>query len=68
MSFIEIVSYGTTAPSKPRTKAGRGNGGTMQSLENDTTVSHPSHSPLEDADGAGVSHIPTATAAAVLFS
>ena len=44
----------------PGAKAGYGNGGAMQSLENDTTVSHPSHSPLEDADETTVSHIPTA--------
>ena len=67
MTPIHIVSYDTAAPSRLRTKAGRGNAGAMQSLENDTTVSHPSHSPLENADGTGVSHIPTATAAAVLF-
>ena len=34
----------------------------MQSMENDETVSHPSHSRLEDADEARVSHIPTTTA------
>ena len=44
---------------------GGGNGVTMQSLENDKTVSHPSHSHLENADTAGVSHIPTATAAGI---
>ena len=33
-----------------------------QSLENDEAVSHPSHSRLEDADEARVSHIPTTTA------
>jgi hypothetical protein len=35
----------------------------MQSMENDEAVSHPSHSRLEDADEARVSHIPTTTAA-----
>ena len=39
----------------------------MQSLENDTTVSHPSHSPLEDADETIVSHIPTASTAIYMF-
>ena len=34
----------------------------MQSMENDEAVSHPSHSRLEDADEARVSHIPTTTA------
>ena len=33
----------------------------MQSMENDKTVFHPSHSRLEDADEARVSHIPTTT-------
>lgn len=34
----------------------------MQSMENDRAVFHPSHSRLEDADEARVSHIPTTTA------
>ena len=34
----------------------------MQRVENDEAVSHPSHSRLEDADEARVSHIPTTTA------
>jgi hypothetical protein len=34
----------------------------MQSMENDGAVSHPSHSRLEDADEARVSHISTTTA------
>lgn len=34
----------------------------MQSLENDEAVSHPSHSRLEDAGKARVSHISTTTA------
>lgn len=34
----------------------------MQSMGNDGTISHPSHSGLEDADIACVSHIPTTTA------
>jgi hypothetical protein len=34
----------------------------MQSMGNDEAVSHPSHSRLEDADEARVSHIPTTTA------
>jgi hypothetical protein len=41
---------------------GHGNGAAMQSMENDEAVSHPSHSRLEDADEARVSHIPTTTA------
>lgn len=41
-------------------KQSRGNAGTMQSMENDETVSHPSHRSLEDTDAAGVSHIPPA--------
>ena len=39
----------------------------MQNLENDTTVSHPSHSPLEDADETSVSHIPTASTSIHVF-
>ena len=34
----------------------------MQSMENDEAVYHPSHSRLEDAGEARVSHIPTTTA------
>jgi hypothetical protein len=34
----------------------------MQRVGNDEAVSHPSHSRLEDADEARVSHIPTTTA------
>lgn len=34
----------------------------MQRVENDKAVSHPSHSRLEDAHEARVSHIPTTTA------
>ncbi len=34
----------------------------MQSMENDGAVSHPSHSRLEDAGKARVSHISTTTA------
>jgi hypothetical protein len=41
---------------------GNGNGAAMQSMGNDGAVSHPSHSGLEDADKARVSHIPTTTA------
>ena len=52
MTLTRIVSYDTAPPSMPTAQAGRGNAEAMQSLENDTTVSHPSHSPLEDADGA----------------
>ena len=59
--MTRIVSYDTTVSFSPTTQAGRGNGEAMQSMENDETVSHPSHSPLEDADEASVSHIPTAT-------
>jgi len=44
-----------------------GNGVAVQSLENDKTVSHPSHSYLENADKAGVYHIATVTAAAVVL-
>ncbi len=46
---------------------GGGNGVTMQSLENDSAVSHPSHNLLENAGTSGISHIPTATAAAGIF-
>ncbi len=41
---------------------GYGNGAAMQSMENDEAVSHSSHSRLEDADEARVSHIATTTA------
>jgi len=41
-------------------KLGRGNDRDMESRENGVAVSHPSHSPLEDARSTGVSHIPTA--------
>jgi len=40
---------------------GHGNDATMQSMENDEAVSRPSHSRLEDAGKARVSHIPTTT-------
>ncbi len=52
MTPTRIISYDTAPSSMPTTQAGRGNAGAMQRVENDTTVSHPSHSPLEDADGA----------------
>ncbi len=67
MNFTATVSYDTAATSTATTQAGHGNGGAMQSLENDTTVSHPSHSPLEDADETSVSHIPTASATFLCF-
>ncbi len=44
---------------------GHGNGAAMQSMENDEAVSHSSHSRLEDADEARISHI--ATIAATIF-
>ena len=43
-----------------RVRQSRENAGTVQSMENDKAVSHPSHRSLEDADAAGVSHIPPA--------
>lgn len=49
-------------PHPLRKQVGHGNGAAMQSMENDEAVSHPSHSRLEDADEARVSHIPTTTA------
>ena len=49
-------------PHALRKQFGHGNGAAMQSMENDKAVSHPSHSRLEDADKARVSHIPTTTA------
>jgi hypothetical protein len=49
-------------PHALRKQIGHGNGAAMQSVENDRAVSHPSHSRLEDADEARVSHIPTTTA------
>ena len=36
----------------------RGNAGTVQRMENNEAVSHPSHRFLEDVDTAGVFHIP----------
>ena len=38
-----------------------GNGASMESPENDGAVSRPSHRRLQNADGTGVSHIPTVT-------
>ncbi len=49
-------------PHALRKQNGHGNGAAMQSMENDGTVFHPSHSRLEDADEARVSHIPTTMA------
>ena len=49
-------------PHALRKQIGHGNGAAVQSMENDRAVSHPSHSRLEDADEARVSHIPTTTA------
>jgi hypothetical protein len=49
-------------PHALRKQIGHGNGAAMQSMENDETVSHSSHSRLEDADEARVSHIATITA------
>jgi hypothetical protein len=50
------------SPRFAQAQTGHGNGEAMQSLENDEAVSYPSHSRLEDADEARVSHIPTTTA------
>jgi hypothetical protein len=55
-----LLSEGT--PHALRKQIGHGNGAAMQSMENDGAVSHPSHSRLEDADEARVSHIPMTTA------
>ena len=49
-------------PHALRKQIGHGNGAVVQSEENDGAVFHPSHSRLEDADEARVSHIPTTTA------
>ena len=67
MTPTRIVSYDTAPPSTSTARAGHGNAVAMQSLENDTTVSHPSHSALGDADSAGVSHIPVATTTGSCF-
>jgi len=48
-------------PTLNASNTGHGNGATVQSMENDEAVSHPSHSHLEDADKARISHIPTTT-------
>ena len=50
-----------------RGKQSRGNAGTVQSMENDEAVSHPSHRSLEDAHAAGVSHIPQLSTATFMF-
>ena len=39
----------------------------MQSTENDKTVFRALHSCLENADGAGVSHIPIVTTTAIVL-
>ena len=57
----EEIALGT--PHALCKQVGRGNGAAMQIMENDKAVFHPSHSRLEDAGEARVSHIPTTTTA-----
>ena len=61
-AFVAQQKSPLGTPYALRKQIGHGNGAAMQSMENDETVSHPSHSRLEDADEARVSHIPTTTA------
>ncbi len=60
--LVFAVACFSGTPHALRKQIGHGNGAAMQSMENDETVSHPSHSRLEDADEARVFHIPTTTA------
>ena len=52
---MRIIAVGD--PHALRKHFGHVNGAAMQRVENDETVFHPSHSRLEDADEARVSHI-----------
>jgi hypothetical protein len=50
-----------------KSREGYGNGGAVETVENQTTVSHRSHRSLEIRQTAPDSHIPTATTTGPLF-